>query len=108
MSVAEMRMLQWMSVNTLKDQIKDENIRGKYQVAPVEDKMSETLLRWFDYVQRRSLDETVRTNDSLEVICISSGKGRLKKPWVETVRNDFKALNLTGKIAPDRTDVRFM
>lgn len=35
-------------------------------------------------------------------------KGRLKKPWVETVRNDFKALNLTGKIAPDRTDVRFM
>lgn len=52
-----MRMLQWMSVNTLKDQIKDENIHGKYQVAPVEDKMSETLLRWFDYVQRRSLDE---------------------------------------------------
>lgn len=25
-------------------------------------------------------------------------KGRLKKPWVETVRNDFKALNLTIKM----------
>lgn len=39
MSVAETKMLRWMSDSALKDLIKHENIRDKLEVAPIEDKM---------------------------------------------------------------------
>lgn len=41
----------------------------------------------------------VRTVDYLEVICTSRKRGRLKETWLEAVRNDLKALNLTNKFA---------
>ncbi|KAI0497081.1 hypothetical protein KFK09_023409 [Dendrobium nobile] len=45
LSVAEMRMLRWMSSFTLRDRIRNEHIREKVGVAPVEDKIRESRLR---------------------------------------------------------------
>lgn len=36
-----------MSDNTMKDIIKNKNIRRKLEVAPIDDKMRENRLRWF-------------------------------------------------------------
>lgn len=34
-------------------------------------------------------------------------RGRHKKTWIETIRNDLKALNFTDKIALDRTEWKY-
>ena len=47
-------MLCWISSYTRLDRIRNEVIREKVRVAPVEDKMRETMLRWFSHVRKRS------------------------------------------------------
>ncbi|EXB60461.1 hypothetical protein L484_014914 [Morus notabilis] len=59
MSVAEMRMLRWMSGHTRMDRIRNEVIRSKVGVAPIEDKVGEGHLRWYEHVQRRPLEAPV-------------------------------------------------
>ncbi|KAH0462810.1 hypothetical protein IEQ34_010385 [Dendrobium chrysotoxum] len=58
--VAEMRMLRWMSGFTLRDRIRNEHIREKVGVAPVEDKIRESRLRWFGHIKWRPSDDPVR------------------------------------------------
>ena len=43
MSVAEIRMLRWISGNTQKDRIQNEEIRLKIAVVPIDEKMGESL-----------------------------------------------------------------
>jgi len=44
-----MRMLRWMYDNTLRDKIRNEDIRNKIGVASIEKKMRENRLRWFGH-----------------------------------------------------------
>ncbi|KAH0464929.1 hypothetical protein IEQ34_005032 [Dendrobium chrysotoxum] len=60
LSVAEMRMLSWMSGFTLRDRIRNEHIREKVGVAPVEDKIRESRLRWFGHIKQQPSDDPVR------------------------------------------------
>jgi hypothetical protein len=39
MSVAEMRMLCWISGHTRKDRIRNDDIRDKFEVAPIQEKL---------------------------------------------------------------------
>ena len=50
MSVAEMRMLCWMCVNTKRDKVRNEDIHTKLGVASIEGKMRENCLRWFSHM----------------------------------------------------------
>lgn len=56
-------------------------------------KMRENRLRWFGHVRRRHVDATIIRIDCLEVMVTSREKGRPKKSWLATLRNDLKALN---------------
>ena len=42
--------------NTRRDKVRNEDIRTKTSVAPIEEKMRENLLRWFGHVRRRPTD----------------------------------------------------
>nr|ABD32695.2 RNA-binding region RNP-1 (RNA recognition motif); Calcium-binding EF-hand [Medicago truncatula] len=52
-SVAEMRMLRWMSGKTRHDRIRNDTIRERVGVAPIVEKLVENRLRWFGHVERR-------------------------------------------------------
>ncbi|KAI0493305.1 hypothetical protein KFK09_027581 [Dendrobium nobile] len=53
----EMRMLRWMIDFTLIDMIRNEHIRQNVGIAPVEDKIRGSFLRWFGYIKRQSSDD---------------------------------------------------
>ncbi|KAM3283029.1 hypothetical protein P3S67_026674 [Capsicum chacoense] len=59
MKVAEMRMLRWMCGLTTGDRVRNETIREKVGVTPVEYKMREVRLRWFGHMMRRGMDAPV-------------------------------------------------
>nr|XP_009602938.1 uncharacterized protein LOC104097974 [Nicotiana tomentosiformis] len=65
MQVTGRRMLRWMCWHTRRDKNRNEVIRDKVRVAPVEDKMRELSLRWFEHVQRKSTDAPVRRCEKL-------------------------------------------
>jgi hypothetical protein len=61
MSVAEMQMLCWICGHTKRDRIRNDDIRDKLWVAPIQEKLVQYSLQWFDHIQRRSLETSVRS-----------------------------------------------
>ena len=55
-----MCMLRWMCGNTRRVKVRNEDIRTKIGVTPIEEKMRENRLRWFGHMRRRPTDALVR------------------------------------------------
>ena len=53
LSVAEMHMLRWIYGHTRMDRVQNDDIHDRLKVAPIEEKLIQHRLRWFDHVQRR-------------------------------------------------------
>ena len=56
----EMRMLRWILGLTLRDRIRNDDIRRILGVACITDKVQEARLRWYGHVQRREEDDCVK------------------------------------------------
>jgi hypothetical protein len=50
LSVAEMRMLCWICGHTRLDRVRNDDIRDRLRVAPIEEKLFQRRLRWFGHV----------------------------------------------------------
>jgi hypothetical protein len=61
LSVTEMRMLRWIYGNTRRDRVRNDDIRERLGVAPVEEKLVQYRLRWFGHIQRRPTETPVRS-----------------------------------------------
>lgn len=103
MNVAEMRMLRWICGHTRKDRIRNDDIREKVGVAPIEEKLVQHRLRWYGHVQRRPPDAPVRTGVVSHVGNIRRGRGRPRLTWDEAVKRDLKAWNVSKEIVFDRS-----
>ena len=106
MAVAEMRMVRWMCGYTRKDRIRNDFIREKLGIAPIEDKMRESRLRWFGHIRRRPIGAPVRKCENLDVTPIKRGRGRPKKCWKETIKNDLSLLGLSLDLTQNRSEWR--
>jgi hypothetical protein len=61
LSVAEMRMLRWICGSTRRDRVRNDDIRERLGVAPVEEKFMQYRLRWFGHIQRRRAEAPVHS-----------------------------------------------
>ena len=109
MRVAEMRMLRWICGHIRLNRIKNEKIRKKVSIAPIDEKMRESRLRWFDHVCRRPMDAPVRRIETIESTTqIKRVRDRPKKTWKETIKNDLNYLQLNKDMCNDRARWRKM
>ncbi|KAK4362493.1 hypothetical protein RND71_017734 [Anisodus tanguticus] len=84
-----MRMMRWMCGHTMRDMIRN-------------DKMRETRLIWFGYVQRRDTDAPVWKCERLDMDGFMRGRGRLKKYWGDVIRRDMAQVQLTEDMTLDK------
>ena len=97
-----MRMMQWMYDYTRLARFRNVVIREKVRVAPLEEKMRETRVRWYGHVKRRSVDAPVRRCEAIDLAHCKRGRGRSKTSWNEVNEGDMKFLGLTEDMAQDR------
>ena len=71
-------------------------------VAPLEDKLRETRLRWFGHVKRNSVDAPVRRCEAINLLHCKRGRGRLKMSCNEVIRSNMKFMGVTEDMAQDR------
>jgi len=89
-SVAEMRMLRWMSGKTMHDRIRNDFIRERVGVALIVEKLVENRLRWFGHVERRPVDAVIRRVDQMEESQVKRDRRRPRKTIKETIRKDLE------------------
>jgi len=100
--VAEMRMARWMCGFTRMDRVRNCEIRDLAKVAPIEEKMRESRLRWFGRVKRRSMAAPVRRCELIDLPGGKRGKDRPKKSFDKVIREDLKVVGLSEDLAQDR------
>ncbi|KAG2594592.1 hypothetical protein PVAP13_5KG006512 [Panicum virgatum] len=103
LSVAEMRMLRWFCVHTRRDRVRNEVIRDRVGVAPIEEKLTQHRLRWFGHVQRKPPEAPVCNGVLERVDNVNRGRGRPKLTWDESVKRDLKDWNISKEIVLNRS-----
>ena len=93
-----MRMIRWICGHTRRDKVRNKVIRGKIEVASIEDKR-EARLRWFGHIRRRPRDAPVRRCETNVDSDHRRHRGRPKK---SSIRHDLKTLGLVKDMAQDR------
>jgi len=83
------------------DKISNGVIRDLVKIAPIEDKMRETRLRWFVHM-KRSVDAPMRRCERVSIPEGKRGRRRSKKSVDEVIRENLKVVGLTEDIAQDR------
>jgi len=95
-------MIRWMYESSRIDRIRNGVIRDLVRVAPIEDKIKETRLRWFGHVKRKSKGAPLRRCEMINIPNGKRGRGRPKKSLDEVIREDLKVVSLTEDLAQDR------
>ena len=90
LGVAEMRMLRWMCGHTRKDRVRNDDIRDRVGVAPIEEKLVQHRLRWFGHIQRRPPEAPVHSGRLKRADNVKRGRGRPNLTWEESVKRDLK------------------
>nr|XP_009606306.1 uncharacterized protein LOC104100708 [Nicotiana tomentosiformis] len=85
-------ILRRMCGHTRLDNIRNDDIRVKVGMAPVEDKMQEPRIRLTRHVERRSIDAPVRMCERLLLLGMGRGIRMPKKYWREVIRQDMARL----------------
>ena len=105
--VAEMRMLRWMSGVTKLDKIRNERIRGTTKVGKIAKKVQERMLKWYGHVMRREEHCVGRRAMAMKVQGRRK-RGRLKRRWMDRVKDDIKEKGLSADDVYDRATWRRM
>jgi predicted ArsR family transcriptional regulator len=70
--------------------VRNDDIRDRLGVAPIEEKLIQHRLRWFGHVHRRSLEAPVHRGIIRRDNIVKRGRGRPNLTWEETIKRDLK------------------
>jgi len=84
---------------TIMDRISNGVIRALIKVAPIEDNMRETRLRWFGHMKRMNVDALMWRCEKINIPEGKRGRGRPKKRLDDVITGDLKVVGLTEDIA---------
>ena len=90
LSVAEMRMLRWICGHTRMARVRNDDIRDRLGISPIEEKLIQHRLRWFGHVQRRPPEAPAHSGILKHDGNMRRGRGQSKLTWEETIRRDLK------------------
>jgi hypothetical protein len=96
-------MLRWICSHTRKDRIRNDDIRDKVGVAPIQEKLVQHRLRWFGHIQRRPPEASVRSGILSRPENTRRGRGRPRLTWEEAIKRDLKEWNILKELALDRS-----
>jgi hypothetical protein len=97
-------MLQWIYGHTRRDRVRNNDIRERLGVAPVEVKLVQHRLRWFGHMQRRPVETPIRNGVIRRTGNKKRDRGRLNLTWEEYVKRDLKDWCNTKELALDRRE----
>ena len=69
----------------MRDMVRNDDIRTKIGVTPIEEKMRENCLRWFDHVRCRLTDAPFRRVERIKLGQVKRVQGRPKKTWMKVI-----------------------
>jgi hypothetical protein len=81
LSVVEMRMLRWICGHTRLDQVRNNDIHDRLEVAPIEEKLIQHRLRWFGLVHRRPPKARAHRGIIRRDNNVKRGRGRPNLTW---------------------------
>jgi hypothetical protein len=81
-----MRMLRWICSHTRRDRIRNDDIRDKFGVTPIQEKLVQHHLRWFGHIQRKPPETSVRCGILSNLDNIRKGIGRPRLRWEKTIK----------------------
>ncbi|VDP60115.1 unnamed protein product [Heligmosomoides polygyrus] len=93
-------MLRWTAGVTRLDRIRNDVIRQKFGVAPI-DKMREARSRWYSHILRGKEDSVRNIGFKFEVVG-KRPRGRPKQRWSDTLHMDLKVAGIHPDLALDR------
>jgi hypothetical protein len=97
-------MLRWICGHTRRDRVRNDDIRERLGVAPVEEKLVQHRLRWFGHIQRRPAEAPIRNGVIRRTGNNKRGRGQPNLTWEESMKRDLKDWCITKELALDRRE----
>ena len=102
LEVTEMKMERGACGRTLRDHVRNDNIRERLEVENITERCRKARLRWFENVKRRDQEYTGRK--ILETVPPGRRRrGRPKQRWMDCVNRDIRDIATTKYDIHDRT-----
>ena len=84
------KMYRWACGHTLKDHVRNEEIREKIGIENIVVWCVKAQLRWFNHVKRR--DDEYSRYRAMEMVPLGKRRGRPKLRWMDCVRKDLEVM----------------
>jgi hypothetical protein len=97
-------MLRWICDHTRRDQVRNDDIRERLGVAPVEEKLVQHRLRWFGHMQQRPADAPIRNGVIRRIRNKKRDRERPNLTWEESMKRYLKDWCITNELSLDRRE----
>ena len=96
-------MLRWICGHTRMDRVRNDNIRDRLGVAPIEEMFIQHRLRLFGHVQRRTPEAPVHSGILSRDNSMRRGRGRPKLTWKEAIKRNLKGWDVDKDLCLNRS-----